>query len=141
MNPNPVIPSCDLQEMYRGIFEPQFSYCCSVWGCFSKTKFNSLQKTQNRAARLNTNSPYDASAVLVLEDLGWPSIKDLIQKTATLSCRALNSLAHQFLGELFIKCSEGSYRNLRSTETNLQNSVKNMPRPASIFLSWSKIIE
>ena len=115
------LPSGDLQKMYRGIVEPHFSYCCSVWGCCSETKLNSLQKIQNRAARITTNSPYDASAAPLLQNLGWPSIKDLIRKeTAALTYRALNSLAPQYLGELFTKCSEGSDRILRSTETNLQ---------------------
>ena len=115
------LPSGDLQKMYRGIVEPHFSYCCSVWGCCSETKLNSLQKIQNRAARITTNSPYDASAAPLLQNLGWPSIKDLIRKeTATLTYKALNSLAPQYLGELFSKCSEGSERILRSTETNLQ---------------------
>ena len=49
------LPSGDLQKMYRGIVEPHFSYCCSVWGCCSETKLNSLQKIQNRAARITTN--------------------------------------------------------------------------------------
>ena len=104
------LPSGDLQKMYRGIVEPHFSYCCSVWGCCSETKLNSLQKI-----------PYcDASAAPLLQNLGWPSIKDLIRKeTATLTYKALNSLAPQYLGELFSKCSEGSDRILRSTETNL----------------------
>ena len=84
-------------------------------------KLNFLQKIQNRAARIVTNSPYDASAVPLLQSLGWPSIKDLIKKeTATLTYQALNSLALQYLGELFRKCSEGSDRDLRATETSLQ---------------------
>ena len=103
------------------LFEPHFSYCCSVWGCCSETKLNSLQRIQNRAARITTNSPYDASAVPLLKNLGWPSIRDLIRKeTVSLTYKALNSLAPQYLGELFTKCSERSDRNLRSTETNLQ---------------------
>ena len=111
----------DLHKMYRGTVEPHFSYCCSVWGCYSETKLNSLQKIQNRAARIITNSPYDASAAPPLQNLGWSSIKDLIRKeTATLTYKALNSLAPRYLGELFRKCSEGSHRILRSTETNLQ---------------------
>ena len=115
------LPSGVLQKMYRGIVGPQFSYCCSVWGCCSETKLNSLQKIQNRAARITTNSPYDAPAVPLLQNLGWPSIRDFIKKeTATLTYKALNSLAPQYLGELFNRCPEGSVRNLRSTETNLQ---------------------
>ena len=110
-----------MQKMYRGIVEPHFNHCCSVWGCCSETKLNSLQKIRNRAARIATNRPYDAFAVSLPENLGWPSIKGLIKKqTATLTYEALNSLASQFLGELFSKCSEGSDCNFRSTETNLQ---------------------
>ena len=110
-----------IATLYRGIVEPHFSYCCSVWGCCSETKLNYLQKIQNRAEKITTNSPYDASAAPLLQNLGWPSIKDLIRKeTATLTYKALNSLAPQYLGELFSKCSEGSDRILRSTETNLQ---------------------
>ena len=37
-------PIGELQKMYRGIVEPHFSYCCSVWGCCTKTKLNSLKK-------------------------------------------------------------------------------------------------
>ena len=91
------LPSGVLQKMYRGIFEPHFSYCCSVWDCCSETKLNSLQKIQNRAARITTNSLYDAPAVPLLQNLGWPSIRDLIKKeTATLTYKALNSLAPQY---------------------------------------------
>ena len=97
--------SGDLQKMYRGIVEPHFSYCCSVWGCCSETILNSLQKIQNRAARITTDSPYDASAAPLLQNLGWPLMKDLIRKeTATLTYKALNSLAPHNLGELFSKC-------------------------------------
>ena len=118
------LPSGDLRKMYRGIVEPHFSYCCLVWGCCSETKLNSLQKIQNRAARITritTNRPYNASAAPLLQNLRFPSIKDLIRKeTATLTYKVLNSLAPHYLGELFSKCSEGSDRILRSTETNLQ---------------------
>ena len=29
------LPSGDMQKMHRGIVEPHFSYCCSVWRCCS----------------------------------------------------------------------------------------------------------
>ena len=115
------LPPGDLQKMYSGIVEPHFSYCCSVWGCCSETKLYCLQSIQNRAARITRNSPYEASAAPQLQNLGWPSITDLIRKeTASLTYKALNSLAPQYLGELFSKCSEVSDRILRSAETNLQ---------------------
>ena len=64
------LPSADLQKMYRGIIQPHFSNCCSVLGYCSETKLNSLQKIQNRAVRITKNSPYDASAVRLLQNLG-----------------------------------------------------------------------
>ena len=115
------LPIGELQKMYRGIVEPLFSYCCSVWGCCTVTKLNSLQKIQNRVARITTNSPYDNPAVPLLQNLGWSSIRDLIRKeTATLTYKALNLLAPRYLGELFSKCSEGSERILHYNETNLK---------------------
>ena len=57
------LPSDVLNKMYRGIAEPQLSYCCSVWGCCSESKINALQRIQNRAARIVTN---DAHTMLLL---------------------------------------------------------------------------
>ena len=88
------ISSNDLQKMYRGIVESQFSYCCSIWGFYGEFKLNSLQKIQNRAARIVTNSSYDASAAPLLQSICCVSSKDFIWKeTVTLTYRLLNSLA------------------------------------------------
>ena len=107
--------------MYRGIVEPQLSYCCSVWGCCSESKINALQKIQNRAARIVTNSPYDASAAPLIQNLGWPTISNLIRKeTATLTYKSLNSLAPVYMRNLFTKYSDDRDRSLRSTETDLR---------------------
>ena len=115
------LPIGELQKMYRGMFEPHLSYCCSVWGFCTETKLNSLQKIQNRVVRITTNSPYDAPAVPLLQNLGWPSIRDLIRKeTATLTYKALNLLAPRYLGELFSKCFRRSERILRCNETKLK---------------------
>ena len=90
--------------MYRGIAESHFSYCCSICGCCGESKLNSLQKIQNRAARIVT-SPYDAAAVPLLQNVGLLSIKDLIRKeTAMHTYKSLNSLAPpQNLMEIFTK--------------------------------------
>ena len=73
------------------------------------------------AARIVANSPYDALAAPLLQSLGWLSIKGLRRKeTAMLTYKSLNSLAPQYLTELFTKCSESNGLNLRSSESNLQ---------------------
>ena len=115
------LPSDVLNKMYRGIVEPQLSYCCSVWSCCSESKINVLQKIQNRAARIVTNSPYDASTAPLIQNLGWPTISNFIRKeTATLTYKSLNSLAPAYTRKLFTKYSDDSKRSLRSTETDLR---------------------
>ena len=115
------LPPDVLNKMCRGIVEPQLSYCCSVWGCCSESKKNFLQKIQNRVARIVTNSPYDASAAPLIQNLGWPTISNLIRKeTATLTYNSLNSLAPAYMRKIFTKYSDDSERSLRSTETDLR---------------------
>ena len=110
-----------LNKMYRGLVEPQLIYCCSVWGCCSESKINVLQNIQNRAAIIVTNSPYDAPAAPLIQNLGWPTISNLIRKeTATLTYKSLNSLAQAYMRKLFTEYSDDSERSLRSTETDLR---------------------
>ena len=110
-----------LNKMYRGIVEPHLSYCCSVWGCCNESKLDVLQKIQNRAARIVTSSPYDASAAPIIQNLGWLTISNLVRKeTATLTYKSLNLLAPDFLRKLFEKCSDDRERFLRSSETDLK---------------------
>ena len=53
------LPMANLKTLYTGIVEHHFRYCCSVWGCAGSTDINQLQKLQNRAARIITNSSFD----------------------------------------------------------------------------------
>ena len=54
------LPKETLKTLYTGIVEPHFRYCCSVWGCAGSSEINQLQKLQKRAARIITNSSFDA---------------------------------------------------------------------------------
>ena len=49
-----------LKEIYRSIVEPHRNYCCSVWDGCGITRVESLQKLENRSARIIKGSPYDA---------------------------------------------------------------------------------
>ena len=57
---NNTLPIASLKTLYSSILEPHFRYCCSVWGCYSTTDIDQLQKLQNRAARIVTNSSFYA---------------------------------------------------------------------------------
>ena len=47
-------------EMYKGLIEPYCDYCSAVWAGLSQQLSDKLQKLQNCAARVITNSSYDA---------------------------------------------------------------------------------
>ena len=49
-----------------------------MWGCAGTTEINSLQKLQNRAARIVTNSSFDTPSNQLIEKLGWKTINELI---------------------------------------------------------------
>ena len=47
-----------LSHIYRDIFESYFRYCSSVWDSCGESRLLTLQKLQNRAARIVTSSSY-----------------------------------------------------------------------------------
>ena len=72
------LPMEALKTLYRGIVEPHFRYCCFVWGCCGSVEISHLQKLQNRAARVITNSSFDAPSKPLIHKLGWKTIEELI---------------------------------------------------------------
>ena len=110
-----------LINLYRSIIEPHFSYCYSLWGSCGASKLGVLQKLQNKAARIVTNSPFDASAAPLLQRLGRPSVQKLIYKeTGYMVHKCLNSLAPQYLSDLFVRLSGVVHpRELRNSKTDL----------------------
>ena len=122
-----------LKTLYTSIIEPHFRYCCSVWGCCGKTEIDRLQKLQNWAARIITNSSYDAPSLPQIHSLGWETIDDLInQEIRTITFKSVNKLAPQYLIDLFTRNSNLSH-NLRNTDSDVQIPKKKpqMDRNAS----------
>ena len=114
------LPLSVLQTMYRSMVEPYFRFCCPVWGVCGATALNKLQKLQNRAARIVTNSPYRMSAPPIIKQLGWLTVNDLIEtETLKMVYRSINHEAPDYLTGLFQRLSETSARQLRNTSTDL----------------------
>lgn len=114
------LPLSILQTMYKSMVEPYFRFCCPVWGVCGNTTLNKLQKLQNRAARIVTNSPYRSSAAPIIRQLGWPTVNDLIEtETLKMVYRSINHEAPDYLTGLFQRLSETSTRQLRNTCTDL----------------------
>ena len=113
-------PQETLRQIYRGIVEPHFRYCCSVWGSCGESSRLTLQKLQNRAARIVTNSSYDAPADALIQQLKWPNIAEIIKReTATIVYKSLNGLAPTYLSNIFSKNSSRRSVKLRNSETDL----------------------
>ena len=107
--------------LYTGIVEPHLRYCCSVCGCAGSTEINRLQKLQNRAASVITNSSFDIPSRPLIEGLGWKTIEELISyESRIMVFKSLNELAPRYLCNLFTKKSQCSSCNLRNTETDLR---------------------
>ena len=98
------LPETIVKTLYTSIVEPHFQYCCSVWGCCNSTDILQLQKLQNRAARIVTNSPFDASSKPLIQSLGWKTIDELIDRQVNLTVfKCLNSTAPKYLCDIFTK--------------------------------------
>ena len=81
------------KKLCTGIVEPHFRDFCSVWGC-SSTEINQLQKLQKHAARIITNSSFDAPSRPLIEGVGWKTLDKLItDKSMTMVLKSLNKLA------------------------------------------------
>ena len=108
--------------MYTSVAEPHFRNCCSVWGCCGESLLDKLQKLQNRAARIVTNSSYDASSFSLIGSLGWLTIlKEMIEfETATTVYKPLHGLAPEYMQLMCAKLSENNSRSLLNTDTDLK---------------------
>ena len=91
-----------------------------MWGSCAEFRLVKLQKLQNRAARIITNSSYDAPAEALITELKWPAVRDMIRsETATTVYISVNSLAPDYLSHLFVRNSDRNIINLRNAETDL----------------------
>ena len=109
------LPFSAVKTLYTSIVEPHFQYCCSVWGCCNAAEIQLLQKLQNRAARIVSNSSFNADIKPMFEILGWKTIQQLIDtQSKIVTFKSLKNLAPKYLCELFNKNSVCSSRNPRN---------------------------
>ena len=74
-----------------------------VWGNCGKTLRDKLQLLQKRAARIPTNSNYDAHASILLNDLGWQNLETQRQiQKAVMVYISLNCLTSDYMSSKFI---------------------------------------
>ena len=92
-----------------------------MWESCGKTRLLTLQKLQNRAARIVTNSSHVASADAVIEKLKWPTISEIIKReTATMVYKSLNGLVPMYLSNIFSSNSTRDTIYLRNSDNDLR---------------------
>ena len=96
------------------------------------TDINRLQKLQNRAARIVTNSSFDTPSNQLIENLGWKTINDLIDiESKTMVFRSLNELAPPYLRSLFRKNRKvphidyAIHQQISGYQKNVQKTARN----------------
>ena len=63
-------------KIYKGFIEPHFDYCSADLYGLSRQVSEKLQKLQNRAARVITNSSCDTNSSCLLNSLTWDNLSD-----------------------------------------------------------------
>ena len=107
--------------LYLGLVEPHLRYCCSVWGACGVTSRKTLDKLQNRAIRITTNSGYDVSVGPLLRQLQLTTMSDMImQESASMVYKALNAEAPLYLTEQFTRVSDITSITLRNSNLSLR---------------------
>ena len=107
--------------LYQRLVEPHFRFCCSVWGTCGITTRCTLEKLQNRAIRIITDSLYDAPAKPLLRLLRLHNIAEMIwQESASMVYKAINGQAPPYLSSLFNSISAVTNIMLCNSNLNLR---------------------
>ena len=103
------------------LVQSHFDYCSVVWGNCAKTLSGKLQRLQNRAVRVLTNTCYDEDANQLLKELGWDKLETRRQKLKTeMVYKSLSGLAHNYLSSTFFQRSDViTAYNLRDSDGKL----------------------
>ena len=120
-----------LCSLFMSIIQPHIDYCLSVWGC-SQTDIKSIQKLQNRAARIITKCfDYNISSLDLVKSLGWMSVEDRCNYfTSILIYKCLHNSSSNILSNRFTRASDSHCYITRYAENNnLQ-----VPKPNSNYM-------
>ena len=107
------------RETFKIIFEI-YSSRARIQNRAARKSTHQGQKLQNRAARIVTNSPYDASALPLIKQLGWLNIQQMIEfETTKIVHKTLHNEVPEYLQCLFTRVSDKCVRELRNSKLDL----------------------
>ena len=118
-------------KIYKGLIEPHFDYCNSVWDGLTQQLSEKLQKLKNCDIRVITKSSYDTSSRYLVNSLGWDNL--LVRRAkqkANLMYKCINNLVPAYLCNLFAPRSPNYY--FRNMKKKLM-----LPKPRTDYLKHS----
>ena len=112
-------------SLYRLLWSPTFDTTALSVAALVPPKLISYKKLQKRAARMMTNSSFDAPSRPLIEELEWKTVDELItSESKTMVFKSLNEQTPQYLCDVLTWNSLCSSYSLRNTWTDLRLPIK-----------------
>ena len=137
-------PFVDLKTaktIYNSLIEPLFDYCDVVWDTIGAVPSTRLQKLNNRAARVITQTGYEVRSSDIRNQLGWSTLDERRQNHKSIMMyKVLNGIAPAYLKRYFSYGADTSRYFLRGSGVNLSLPKPNTDYMKKIFkLSGAKL--
>ena len=112
-----------LSILIHSYISSHLDYCNALYFGLPNILINKLQRIQNSAARLLTNTPRHWHITPILKDLHWlPVEQRILYKIGILAYKSLNGLCPTYLSKFITKYTPS--KNLRSKNRNLLSKPK-----------------
>lgn len=114
-----IVPYNILELVYKTYILPLFDYACSVWGC-TNMNINSLQRLQNRAARIITGNfdIINTRGIDLVKALKWQTINNRVEYFLNvLMYNCIHGTAPAYLCNSVVMSCETHDRSTRSGDT------------------------
>ena len=104
-----IIPFHLRKRITEGIFTSVLSYCLPVFGGCDKFEMEAMQIMQNKAARLVTHLDMRTSRKVIISQVGWMTVNQLIFYHSALSTyRVRQSQEPEYLHKILYKDNRAS---------------------------------
>ena len=109
----PLLSRSTLVLIYNSLIQPHFDYCSIVWDNLRKGLGQKLQRLQNRAARITTESDYNVRSPDILTLISWTNLETRrTQQFKTFMYKTVNGMFPNYLSKKFSPMSTVDEHNL-----------------------------
>ena len=140
----PLLPRPTLVLIYNSLILPHFHYCTIVWDNLGKGLGQKLQRLQNRAARILTESDYNVRSSDILTLLNWSNLETRrTQQFKTVIYKSVNGMVPNYLSNKFSPISTVHAHNLRGNLVprvfSLVHNAPDTPLRKDPSIVWSSV--